>query len=81
MSATLDSDDRRGLLTAFLALQILGGHVGIPLMLLTIFFSRQIMRHPIFVNFCATWILFTLSYTLLSVNLLHPVFGIGRCII
>lgn len=35
------------------------------LILLTIFLSRKIVRHPIFVNFCITWMLFALSYSLL----------------
>ncbi|KAF8585853.1 hypothetical protein K439DRAFT_1615638 [Ramaria rubella] len=62
MSDTVPLDGR---LAAFLTLQILGGHVGMTLMLLTSSLSHRIIRHPIFINFCATWMLYSLSYTLL----------------
>lgn len=52
-------------LVAFMVLQVLGGHVGMSIMLLTIFTSRKIARHSVFINFCMTWVLFSLSYTLL----------------
>lgn len=57
---------------AFLVLLVLGGHVGMVLILSTILLSRHILRNPIFVNFCITWMLYTLSYTLLSVTITSP---------
>lgn len=35
------------------------------IMLLTIFISRKVVRHPVFINFCMTWMIFSVSYTLL----------------
>jgi len=52
-------------IAAFMTLQVLGGHVGMVLILSTILFSRRIVRHPVFVNFCVTMMLYALSYTLL----------------
>lgn len=66
MPVNLDNGDQRSPLPAlFLVFQILGGQVGMPLILVIIFLSRQIVRHAIFVNFCVTWVLFSLSYVLL----------------
>jgi hypothetical protein len=64
---TVNLETEQGRLVLFLILHILGGHVGIPLILLTIFASRQLMRHPVFINFCVTWMCFSSSYLLLSV--------------
>ncbi|KAF8474304.1 hypothetical protein JB92DRAFT_3052414 [Gautieria morchelliformis] len=50
---------------AFLILLVLGGHVGMPLILSATFFSGHVFRHPVFVNFCITWMLYSLAYTLL----------------
>lgn len=56
-----------GRLTAFLVLQILGGHVGMSFILLNVFVARRtVKRHPVFISFCFTWMLFSLSYTLLA---------------
>jgi len=51
--------------TVFLVLHILGGHVGIPLLLLGIYFSRSVTRHPIFVNWCISWMVFSTAYVLI----------------
>lgn len=51
---------------AFVGLNI-AGQISMLLLLLAIFLSRESTRHPAFINFCATWILFSLSYVLLSV--------------
>ncbi|KIJ27381.1 hypothetical protein M422DRAFT_71670 [Sphaerobolus stellatus SS14] len=51
--------------TVFLVLHILGGHVGIPLLLLGIYFSRSVTRHPIFVNWCISWMIFSTAYLLI----------------
>ena len=56
-----------GPIAAFMTLQIVGGHIGMGIILCTIFFSSRVVRHPIFVNFCVTWILYALSYTFLWV--------------
>jgi len=49
----------------YFALHIFGGLIGMPLLLLTVTFSRNITRHPLWIGFCGSWILYSLSYTLL----------------
>ncbi|KAF7331220.1 hypothetical protein MSAN_02440800 [Mycena sanguinolenta] len=51
-------------IAAFMFLQILGGHFGIPLLLLTSVLSKKVQRHPMLVNFWVTWIIYTTSFTL-----------------
>jgi len=46
-------------------IQILGGLVLIPLIILTTLFSRRVVRHPIFTSFCVTLVIYSLSFTLL----------------
>ncbi|PAV19454.1 hypothetical protein PNOK_0438800 [Pyrrhoderma noxium] len=49
----------------FFLLQILGGHVGIPFVLLTLYFAGGIRRHPMLVNFMFTWVIYTTSFCIL----------------
>ncbi len=48
----------------FFVLQILGGHVGIPIILLT-YSITGIRRHPLVENFLVTWVIYTTSLCLL----------------
>ncbi|KAF8522092.1 hypothetical protein BU17DRAFT_87191 [Hysterangium stoloniferum] len=53
-------------LIVFLALQIIGGQVGVPFILFTIFLSPEtVRRHVCFVNFCISWLIYSVSYVLL----------------
>jgi len=74
----INLEAERGRLVLFLILHMLGGHIGMPLVLLTIFASRQIMRHPVFINFCITWTCFSSSYLVLlyagQIENLYPPF-------
>jgi hypothetical protein len=54
--------------TPYLILLVLGGHVGMSLLLATNFLSSHVKRHIMFVNFCITWMIYTLANTLLSVT-------------
>jgi len=49
---------------AFLALQIAGGHVGLPIVLIFAVFSRKVRRDPTFLNFCITWIFSSVVFSL-----------------
>ena len=49
----------------FLALHISGGIVGLPIAVATIVASKQVSRHPTLINFCITWFISSLIYTLL----------------
>ncbi|KAJ7343106.1 hypothetical protein DFH08DRAFT_871729 [Mycena albidolilacea] len=56
---------RDALITAFMFLQIFGGHLGIPIVLLTTVFSKTIQRRPVLINFLVTWVIYATAYTLL----------------
>ncbi|KAH8117807.1 hypothetical protein DFH11DRAFT_1541094 [Phellopilus nigrolimitatus] len=51
--------------SVFLGIQIAGGHILLPILVLTIIFSRKVTRHPVFVNFCISWIFSSVVYSLL----------------
>ena len=51
--------------TAFLALQIAGGHIGIVILLAFAAFSRKVRRDATFLNFCITWISFSVVFSML----------------
>jgi hypothetical protein len=49
----------------FLALQIAGGQVGLPIIILTFILSKNVHRHPTLINFCITWSISSIAYCLL----------------
>ncbi|KAL5526764.1 hypothetical protein ACEPAF_8489 [Sanghuangporus sanghuang] len=49
----------------YLGIQIAGGHILLPILVLTILFSKRITRHPVFVIFCLSWIFSSILYSLL----------------
>lgn len=49
----------------YLALQIIGGQIGLPIIITTILFSKRISRHPTLINFCITWVIYSISYCIL----------------
>ncbi|KAI5115303.1 hypothetical protein M0805_004498 [Coniferiporia weirii] len=49
----------------FLGIQIVGGHILLPILVLTVVFSKRVTRHPVFVNFCISWIFSSIIYSLL----------------
>ncbi|KAI0734706.1 hypothetical protein C8Q72DRAFT_807313 [Fomitopsis betulina] len=49
----------------YLALHITGGHVLLPLLIATLLLSNRVKRHPAVVNFCVTWVIYSVSYSLL----------------
>ncbi|KAJ7491044.1 hypothetical protein FB451DRAFT_1166349 [Mycena latifolia] len=57
---------RNGLIVGFMFLQIFGGHIGIPLVLLTVAFSKNVQRHPTLINFCVAWLMYATAFTLLA---------------
>ncbi|KAL4263414.1 hypothetical protein AB1N83_005869 [Pleurotus pulmonarius] len=46
----------------FFALHLAGGHIGLPILLLTFIFAKNVVRHPTLLNFCITWIIYSISY-------------------
>ena len=53
----------------YLAIQIIGGHILLPLLVITILLKKTVNRHPVFVNFCVSWIISSVVYSLLCVYL------------
>ncbi|KAF8519065.1 hypothetical protein JB92DRAFT_2828568 [Gautieria morchelliformis] len=64
-SMIVDLEAVQPILTAFWVLHVVGGHIGIPCILFTILGNRTVTRHPVFVNFCITWMCYSASYILL----------------
>jgi len=51
----------------YLVLLIAGGQVGLPLVIVTLLFSKKAIRHPILINFFCTWIIYSVVFCLLCV--------------
>lgn len=64
---------------AFLALQIIGGHVGLVIVLGFAIFSRKVRRDPTFLNFCITWIFSSIIFSILYVSAFPG--DIPRCLL
>jgi len=56
---------KKAVLAIFFLLQILGGHVGVPIILGTFVVVKSIRRHPLLINFLITWVLYATSFCLL----------------
>ncbi|KAF9033094.1 hypothetical protein BDZ89DRAFT_564800 [Hymenopellis radicata] len=52
-------------LIAFLVLNMWPSHLGLPLLLVIIFCSKKVQRHPTFINLCFTFIIVGISSSLL----------------
>ncbi|KAH7930427.1 hypothetical protein BV22DRAFT_63183 [Leucogyrophana mollusca] len=48
----------------FLFLLVAGGQVGLPIIVCTAIFSRRLAWHPTLINFCVTWIVYSVVYCL-----------------
>ena len=59
------SPDLSGLTPVFFAIHLAGGHIGLPILVGTFLFSKTAKRHPTIVNFCVTWIFYSVIYCLL----------------
>ncbi|KZT75024.1 hypothetical protein DAEQUDRAFT_720233 [Daedalea quercina L-15889] len=55
----------RQLTPIYFALHIIGGYILLPLLVVTFLVSKRIKRHPTVVNFCLTWIIYSVSYSFL----------------
>ncbi|KAH8119186.1 hypothetical protein DFH11DRAFT_427971 [Phellopilus nigrolimitatus] len=67
-SFLVTADGRRYSLNAmvmFFVLQILGGHVGVPSVLVTLFYAKGLRRHPMLINFLVTWVIYSTSFCVL----------------
>ena len=48
----------------FVALQVIGGQIGLPLFVATMLLARSVKRHFILMNFCFSWIFYSIAYCL-----------------
>ncbi|OBZ66316.1 hypothetical protein A0H81_13851 [Grifola frondosa] len=63
--SSITGDQQHAELKVFLTFQFLGG-AGLLAVLLTAIFDPKIYRHFTWLNFCITWIIYSISYTLLA---------------
>ncbi|KAH7908006.1 hypothetical protein BJ138DRAFT_1182048 [Hygrophoropsis aurantiaca] len=56
--------DLRHLSTTYLFLLVSGGQIGLPIIVFTVLYSRKLAWHPTLVNFCITWIIYSVVYCL-----------------
>lgn len=59
-----DTPSLASLKPVYLALHIVGGHIGLPLLVLTFLLSKRASCHPTLMNFCIIWILYSVFYCL-----------------
>jgi len=51
----------------YLAFLIGGGQVGLPIIIATFLFTK-VHRHPTLINFCITWVIYSVSYSILLLS-------------
>ncbi|KAG8847504.1 hypothetical protein FRB91_011718 [Serendipita sp. 411] len=56
------------LLWGFFSLHIIGGHILIPILLILSFVRKNVTRNYVFINFCITWILYSITFCFLWVT-------------
>ncbi|KIJ22088.1 hypothetical protein PAXINDRAFT_165374, partial [Paxillus involutus ATCC 200175] len=64
MSVDLNPPDLRHLTSVYLALLIMGGQIGLPIIVLTALVCKKVTWHPTLINFCITWIIYSVIYCL-----------------
>ncbi|KAL5485048.1 hypothetical protein ACEPAI_7690 [Sanghuangporus weigelae] len=65
LTTSIDRDYPLSAIVVFYTLQIFGGHLGIPVILFTLYLTKGMKRHPLLVNFLITWIIYTTSFCVL----------------
>lgn len=58
------SPDMQYLIPYYLTLHIIGGHVGLPLVVIVLLLSSRVRRPPAVMNMLITWIIYSISYSL-----------------
>ncbi|KZT31848.1 hypothetical protein SISSUDRAFT_1067410 [Sistotremastrum suecicum HHB10207 ss-3] len=48
----------------FLAIQVIGGHIGLPLLIVTFLLMKN-SRSIVVIHFCASWVIFSVSFSLI----------------
>lgn len=61
----MNPEYRTTISVVYFFLQIFGGHLGIPVILLTFFLKKDLRKHPLLINFLVTWVLYSSSFCLL----------------
>ncbi|PAV19457.1 hypothetical protein PNOK_0439100 [Pyrrhoderma noxium] len=63
--SVLDTKNLTGATVLFFFLQIFGGHLGIPFVLLTVYLTAGVRRHAMLLNFLISWVIYTTSFCIL----------------
>ncbi|TFK36963.1 hypothetical protein BDQ12DRAFT_232379 [Crucibulum laeve] len=50
----------------YLGLHIAGGQVGLPIIIATFLLAKNVTRHPSLINFCITWVIYSVCYCILG---------------
>ncbi|OCB92249.1 hypothetical protein A7U60_g341 [Sanghuangporus baumii] len=62
--ANIPSESVKKYEALFVFLQVFGGQIGMPLFIVTMLFAPSVKRHLTLVNFCASWIIYSIVYCL-----------------
>lgn len=57
----------------YVTLLVFGGQIGLPVFVATMLLSSKVKRHGSLINFCATWIIYSVVYCLTYVSITFPV--------
>lgn len=57
--------------TSYFALHIAGGHIGMPILVLLFIVSKRVHRPASVINFCVTWVIYSVAYSLLMYTGYH----------
>ncbi|KAF9245786.1 hypothetical protein BU15DRAFT_40756, partial [Melanogaster broomeanus] len=60
--------DLRHFTSVYLALLIIGGQIGLPIVVITALICKKVTWHPTLINFCITWIIYSVVYCLYGAN-------------
>ena len=66
--ANIPSESVKRYEALFIFFQVFGGQVGMPLFIITMLFAPSVKRHLTLVNFCASWIIYSIVYCLTCVE-------------
>lgn len=63
-----DTTSIREAVPLYVTLLVFGGQIGLPVFVATMMLSSKVRRHGSLINFCATWIIYSIVYCLTCVT-------------
>ncbi|OBZ79461.1 hypothetical protein A0H81_01208 [Grifola frondosa] len=64
MKASSSTPDLQELTPVFFGLHLVGGQIGLPIVVCIFLLSKDVRRHTTIINFCITWIIYSVAYCL-----------------